>query len=501
MLIDDLKRKPLSKDINHNITELKNILKDCTDVIFREIIMDGPIKPQRMMILYTDGLVDSKNINEAIIKPLNNYSPPNKKPRILKDYPIEDIKRIINVNEIEEIDNFGDILQQIFSGNTVLFLHGSKEALNLDTKGWASRSIQEPSVENVTRGPREGFTESIRENTAMIRRKIKDPALKIKEMNVGTRSNTFLFVIYMDDIVNQVLLTRVIKKLQEIQIDSVFSSGYIEEFLEKYTYSPFPQMQLTERPDKACANLMEGKIIILLDGVPQALILPINFFQLFQSPEDYDERVIFGNLTRLIRHIGFIIAISLPAIYVALISFHHEMVPVRMIVDLAQNRVKVPFPPVIEALLMELTIELLREASGRLPSTIGQTIGIVGAIVTGEAAIRANMASPTMVIVVAITAIASYVLPHYSTTFPIRLLRFPMIIMASLFGAFGITITWTWIIIHMCGLDSFGYPYLSPLAPLDSDLLNDAAIRRPLWKLWKRPKTARKNNVRWKKEK
>ncbi len=195
---------------------------------------------------------------------------------------------------------------------------------------------------------------------------------------------------------------------------------------------------------------------------------------------------------------GFIIATSLPSIYVALISFHQQLLPADLILDISKTRAQIPFPPVIEALLMEITIELLREASARLPSTIGQTIGIVGAIVIGDAAVRANLASPTMVIIVATTAIGSYVLPHYSTTFPLRLLRFPMVFMSATFGAFGIIITWTWIIVHLCSISSFGYPYFSPLAPMDSDLFKDAVLRKPFWRFKQRPKFSNKRNQsRW----
>jgi len=195
-----------------------------------------------------------------------------------------------------------------------------------------------------------------------------------------------------------------------------------------------------------------------------------------------------------LRFLGFIIATSLPSIYVALISFHQEMLPMDLMIDLSRTRIKIPFPPVIEALLMEITLELLREASVRLPGTVGQTIGIVGAIVIGDAAIQASLASPAMIIVVAITAIGSYIFPHYSTSYIVRLIRFPLILMASIFGAFGIIISWTWIIIHLCSLESFGYPYLAPLGPINGSLKRDTFIRRGLWNLKKRPKTARKRN-------
>ncbi|SCX95820.1 spore germination protein [Alkaliphilus peptidifermentans] len=487
----------IDASLQYNIDHLKIILEGCTDVVYREITLSRADTQLKCLLLFTDGLVDSLNINENIIKPLNSIYKFNVAPFCDEKITLESITDYININEFEKIKNYKEIIDGIFSGDTVLMLQGFNEALMLNTKGWEARSLEEPAAESLIRGPREGFTESFRTNTGLIRRKLKDPKLKIKELTIGSRTNTSVGVLYMEDIVNKDALDEVIQKLQEIKIDGIFESGYLEQFLENNTYSPFPQLQVTERPDKVCGNLLEGRIAILTDGAPQALILPISFFQLFQSPEDYNERYMFGNLTRWLRYIGFFIATSFPSIYVALISFHQEMIPADLMLDLAKTRTQVPFPPVVEAILMELTIEFLREASARLPRTIGQTIGIVGAIVIGDAAVRANLASPAMVIVVAITAIGSYVMPHYSTTYPLRSIRFPMIFMAATFGAFGIIVTWIWIIIHLCSLDSLGYPYLSPLAPLNDDLLNDVLIRRPLWKIRRRPKTSNKNSYRW----
>ncbi|GAB6084796.1 spore germination protein [Alkaliphilus crotonatoxidans] len=495
---DEINSRNLSKDLKDNYLLLRAIFRDSNDIIFRRLSIFSKGPSEDAFLIFTDGLVDSENIYESIIEPLNHYREQYSNTVHYQGLALKNVKSIITNSEIEEVEMVKEVVNGVLSGDTVLIIEGSKKALMLNTKGWDKRNIEEPTVERVVRGSREGFTESIRSNTGLIRRKLKDPALKIYELKVGNRSQTFVSIFYIDDIVNKEVLNKIIHKITNIKIDGIFESGYIEQQLEKSPYSPFPQMQITERPDKVCANLLEGRIVVMVDGAPQALIMPISFISLFQSPEDYNERILFGNLTRFLRFIGFFIATSFPSIYVALISFHQEMLPTGLILDLSRSRAQVPFPPVVEAILMEVTVDLLREASARLPGTIGQTIGIVGAIVIGDAAVKANLASPAMVIVVAITAIGSYVLPHYSTSFSLRAVRFPMIFMAASFGAFGIIISWTWIVIHLCRLDSFGYPYLSPMAPLNRGIFKDGILRNTLRRLRTRPSTTNKKNIfRW----
>lgn len=486
---------PLDKSLNTNKEIINKVFENCEDIVYRDIKIHFIDNIIEILLINVINLVNPKDINENIIKPLNDFSSHNRKEKLKKtELNIETIKEAISINSVQKINNLREGIQGILSGKTLLVLDNSKSGLLLSSENNKTRNIEESTVESVIRGPRDSFIENIHTNIGLIRYRIKSPSLKVKYLTLGNESNTTVSIIYMQNIVNKQLLSEVIKKLKEIKVDGVFESGYIEQYLEESPYSPFPQIQITERPDKVCGNLMEGKIIILVDGSPVALIFPISFFQLFQSPEDYFERILFGNFARALRFIGFIIATSLPSIYVALISFHQEMLPMNLIVDLSRTRAEIPFPPVIEALLMEITIELLREASGRLPGTVGQTIGIVGAIVIGEAAIQARLASPAMIIVVAITAIGSYILPHYSTSYALRIIRFPIILMAATFGAFGIIIAWTWIVIHLCSLESFGYPYLSPLSPLNEGIKRDAFIRAGFWKLKNRPKTASKKS-------
>lgn len=485
--------KTLTNNIKDNIAFLENMFTDCSDIVFRQLSYT-PHKEgsQEVVLVFIDGLVDSSIINDGVIKQINIYFKEEKTTKL----EINILKNIILVNDIKVSSSFDEIIECLLSGLTVLFIEEGDEALLLNTRGWESRAVDESTVETVIRGPKEGFVEDIRTNTAMIRRKLRDPNIKIKNLKIGDRSNTNVAIIYIDDIINRNLLDYIIEKLENVKIDAIFDSGYIEQMIEGNSFTIFPQVQITERPDKVCANLLEGRISIIVDGSPDALIFPVGLAQFFQSPEDYYERVIFANIVRFIRFIGFLIATTFPAIYVAITTFHQEILPTLFILDIAKSRVQVPFPPVIEALLMEGTIELLREASSRLPIRIGQTIGIVGVLVIGDAAVRAGIISSIMVIVVAITAIGSYIFPHFSTSYAMRFIRLPMIIMASSFGAFGIIITWSLIIAHMCKLNSFGYPYLTPLAPTNTEDFQDTFLRSPLWSFKKRPIPASNNNKR-----
>ncbi|SDK10013.1 spore germination protein [Natronincola ferrireducens] len=487
--------RDISNKLHDNTNYLKDRFKDCSDINFRELKKSlGNNKYGSILLVFTDGLVNNAIINESIIKPINfSHRLDN-----ISDINITLLQDIILINSVKVTKKFDDVIHSILSGETVLLIDGSEEALLLNTRGWESRSVQESPVESVIRGSKEGFVEDIRTNTAMIRRKLKDSSLKIQDLKVGSKSNTSIAIIYMDDIVNQEILQSALNKLEKIKIDGIFDTGYIEQFLEEDTFSIFPQMQITERPDKACGNLLEGRIVILVDGSPDALIFPVGLVQFLQSPEDYYERFIFANIVRFIRFVGFVVASTFPSIYVAVTTFHQELLPSDFVLNIAKGRVEVPFPPVIEALLMEITIELLREASARLPSRIGQTIGIVGALVIGDAAVKAGIISPIMVVVIAITAIGSYIFPHFSTSYSVRFIRLPMILMAATFGAFGIVITWAWIIAHMCKLHSFGHPFLTPFAPINTKDMKDAALRGPMATLAYSPSSASNKNKRGK---
>ena len=488
---DSTKNKDLTlvSNLSSNINLLKNnILSDCSDVKYKPMKLKFADKEMKATLVFVDGLIERETINRDIIKPLSYKLTNIPSGRITK---ISQLQYFTIIDDISTASEVSQLTNSLFSGDTIFLVDTYKDFLILSTKGFTNRAVEESKTEHVIRGPKDSFIEDIRTNTALIRRKLKDPKLKIKEFTLGERTKTTVAILYVDDLVNKDLAESVLKRVKDIKINAVFETAYIEQHLENHPYSMFPQMQTTERPDKVCSNLLEGKIAIFVDGSPECLMLPITLSQLFQSPDDYYERILYGNFLRFIRYVGFFITTSLPSFYVALATFHHYVLPTDLALSIANSRVGVPYPAVVEVFIMEATIELLREASSRLPASIGQTIGIVGAIVLGDAAVRANLVSPIMVIVVAITALGAYIVPFYSTSYALRFIRIPMVISAATLGAFGMIITWCLILAHLCRLSSFGYPYLSPLSPSDPTIFTDAIFRKPLYNQQTSPKTKR----------
>lgn len=476
--------------LKDNLQFISETLGDSGDVITRKFKI--PYAPDReAAIIYIDGMADSAIVDEFILHSLT------------VDAEAVDVKydiarwieeRLLHVGEFAPSQKMEDLIGAILTGDTALFVDQCEQGFMLGTKGWDYRGVEEPNIEAVVRGSREGFTENIRVNSAMIRRRLKDPNLRFFSYKLGKRTKTDVNVIYIKGIMDQKILQEIIDRIESINIDGILESGYVEEFIEDNTWSPFPQLQGTERPDACVAHLLEGKAVILVDGSPFSLVLPAVFSQFYYSPEDYYSRFLIASLVRGIRAISFFIALLLPAMYIAFISFHAEMIPSKLAIAIAAGRATVPFPSLVEALMMEISVEILREASIRLPGPIGPTIGIVGALVIGDAAVTAGIVSPLMVIVVALTTIGSYANPSYTAAIAIRMLRFPLMVAAAIAGGYGVMLVLLLIILHLVKLKSFGVPYLSPLAPLKLSDAKDTILRMP-WK-WmnKRPITFRPEN-------
>jgi len=331
------------------------------------------------------------------------------------------------------------------------------------------------------RGSREGLSETITVSLGMIRRRLKDPHLRVDLFEIGKRTKTNVAMLYIKGIADPKIVKEFKKRLDRINIDGVLESGYIEELIMDQVWSPFPQIQNTERSDVVVGHLLEGKVALVVDGTPHVLIAPAVFTQFYHSAEDYFERYMISSALRLIRLISLVIALLLPSIYIALISYHPEMIPNTLAIAMAAGRSVVPFIPILEALIMEFSVEILREASIRLPGPIGPTIGIVGALVIGDAAVTAGLVSPTMVIVVGLTTISSYANPNYNAAISLRILRFPFMIAAATFGLYGIMILLFLLLIHLSQLKSFGVPYMGPFGPLNLKDIKDSFIRVP-WK-------------------
>ena len=322
----------------------------------------------------------------------------------------------------------------------------------------------------------------------MVRRIINNPNLWVESMKIGTVTNTDVSIMYLNGIVDDKVVKEVRKRLKSIHIDSILESGYIEQLIEDQAMTPFPTINNTERPDMVAGNLLEGKVAIFINGTPFVLLVPALFIQFFQSVEDYYNRFDIASATRFLRIVVFMISLVGPALYIAATTFDQEMIPTQLLIAIAAQRETVPFPAFIEALIMEITFEILREAGIRMPKAIGSTISIVGALVIGQAAVQAGIVSPAMVMIVSITAIASFATPSYSIAISARLLRFGFMVSAAILGLYGIILALFILIVHLCSLRSFGVPYMSPLAPFIPSEIGDTIIRRPLWAMDKRPK-------------
>lgn len=389
----------------------------------------------------------------------------------------------LTIGDIQDVSDFTALYQALLSGDTIILIDGHNQGIVCSTRGWKERGVGEPSVENVVRGPRESFVESLRTNTALIRRKIKDPHLWLETMQIGRITRTDVAIMYMKGIANDKLVQEVRDRLNRIDVGSILESGFIEEAIQDETFSPFPTIFNSERPDVIAAALAEGRVAILVDGTPFVLVIPTLFSSFLQAPEDYYQRADISSFVRLLRYLGILVSLFGPSVYVAFTTFHQELLPTRLLISLAAQREQVPFPAFIEALLMEMTFEILREASIRMPKNIGPAISIVGTLVIGQAAVQAGIISAAMVIVVSFTAISSFILPSYNMSIAFRLLRFPYMALAASFGLFGIIAGVIVLVLHLCSLRSFGIPYMAPFAPLIPADNKDALIRLPHWML------------------
>ncbi len=491
------KKQVLTPDLETNLREIKSILNNCSDVVYREFVF-AQNEQLKLALIYTDGLVDNAQVSDQIMRALALEVPmsvPGQ--QITKARALEFIReRGLCIHQINESAQLEDIIRSILSGDTVLLVDGHATAIINKARGWEMRSITEPEAETTVRGPREAFVESLRVNTALIRRKIKSPNLKVEALRLGEVTDTDIAIIYIKGIVNEKLVAEVKSRLERIEIDGILESGYIEELIEDSPWSFFPTINHSERPDRVAAMLLEGRVAILVDGTPFVLSVPTLFVEFLQATEDYYHRFLFSSAIRLLRFLAMIITLTLPGLYIAVLAFHHELLPTALLLSIAAQHESVPYPVIIEVLLMEVTFEILREAGIRLPRPIGQAVSIVGALVIGEAAVRAGLVAAATVIVVAGTGIASFVIA-YNLSASLRLLRFLIMFLSAFLGLFGLISGLAVIGIHLCTLRSFGVPYLSPLVPITGVNLTDTLIRAPWWAMFYRPRLiARQNQKR-----
>lgn len=468
---------------------IKKEFEGSSDFTYREINI---FSTYPAMIFYLDGLVDLERMELSVLNPLLKHEQKLQTP----EHAIEHILQEVTTAKVEQGETIQKLIDHVLSGGTVLLINGSKHSLLISGQSWEQRSVDEPLSEAVVLGPREGFTENLRTNTSMIRRRLKTTKLKFESIQIGNLSKTEVVITYLDTIAQHSIVEEVRSRLSQINIDAIEDSGYILEFIEDEPFSLFPQILQTERPDRVVGNLLEGRIGIIVENSPFVLIVPVTFFQMMNSPEDYYGRFILTSFIRLIRYLFLLVALLFPAIYIAVTTFHQELLPTNLLFSVAASREKVPFPAVVEVLLMEITFEALREAGLRLPKPIGSTVSIVGALVIGQAAVEAGIVSAPLVIVVSTTGIASFMFPSYPVTGAIRLLRFFMIFLAGSLGFYGILLGFFFVLVHLVQLRSFGVPYLAPIAPFNFNNLKDIFVRAPWWKMNERPEQTGKRNLK-----
>ncbi|KIL41011.1 spore gernimation protein KA [Gordoniibacillus kamchatkensis] len=481
-----LQAEELSAELESNVALIKQIFGNSSDLVFRRLT--APIGAGlAVAAVYVEGIVNADKINDHILKPLmqpseNEVASPDGGPFALL------WNRILTVGGIQEVTQTPQLFSALLSGQTIVLIEGCSRAIAAETSGGDRRSVEEPRSQNVIRGSKEGFTEDIVVNASLLRRRIKSPNLWMETRTIGKVTQTQVSVMYLKGVANDKVVAEIGNRLNKIDTDSILESGYIEEFIQDATFTPFPTIMNTERPDAAAAGILEGQIAILVDGTPFVLLAPVTFFKFFHSSEDYYHRYDIMTFIRIMRYIAFIMSMLMPSLYVAITTFHQEMLPTTLLISLMAQREGVPFPALVEALMMELTFEVLREAGIRMPRAIGSAISVVGALVLGQAAVQAGLVSAGMVIVVSFTAISNFVAPAINIAIAARLLRFVLIFLAGTLGLFGIMAGLLAILIHMAGLRSFGVPYLTPIAPFIAANQKDVFIRVPWWLMIMRPK-------------
>ncbi|MGN0343219.1 MAG: spore germination protein [Roseburia sp.] len=482
----------ISTSLAENIRGFKEIFCDCADIKMRQMQI-GAGQKVSCFVAYIEVTGGETIFERSLVGKLLNS---------LSDCDRQEICRQLDANALGLSDatpfsTLTDAAAGLLTGDTILFVDGWDKALKIPDKGYPQMGINEADSEKVIRGSNEGFSDSIKANTALIRKRIRSPKVKVREKTLGVRSQTKVDLVYMEGITHESLLQEIERRLDGFEIDGVLDSGIIEQLSEDTWYSPFPQFQTTQRPDRAAMSILEGRVVLLSDNSPIALILPTDYNSFIRTSDDYYSRWEIASMGRILRYIASFFAMTLPGLYLAVCNFHTQILPTNLILSFVAARQGVPFPGVVEVLLMELSFELLREAGVRLPGAMGNTIGIVGGLIIGQAAVEANLTSPIVVIVVAFTALCSFAIPNEEFATAFRVLKFFFIGMSAWLGFYGFLLALLAVLIHLSHLKSFGIPYLMPFVAADlSDYHDerDSLVRLPLFAMKRRPIYARRDN-------
>ena len=486
-----LKKLEESRKVSANLREnekyLRSRLENCSDILIRPMRLGDKHKVDCLMV-YIEVAVSNMMLDDSALGKMINH---------FWEISPEDIQEFVRHNslgiaDVKKLENLDESIDAMLAGNAVFFIDGYDKAMKISSKGYPSTGVMEAESEKVLRGSREGFSDSVKSNSALVRKRLRDTRLKVEEYKIGVRSHTLTQVLYMDDLVHEGLLEEVKERLEEFQIDGILDSGMLEQLTEDVWYSPFPQYQTTERPDRAVQEILKGKVVILCDNSPEALILPGNFSSFMESSEDWYHRFEMASFLRILRYLAVIMATVLPGLYLAVIRFHTQILPSALILSFAEAREGVPFSSVVELIFLELAFELIREAGVRVPGSLGNAIGIVGGLVIGQAAVEANLVSPIVVMIVALTALGSMTVPNEEFAAAFRLVKYGFLILGGYLGIYGIVLGVYLVIGHLAGLMSFGIPYLVPFIKKEQKgSRGEGVLRVPLRKRVLRPLYAR----------
>lgn len=471
--------KPLSKDLDENVRLLDVALGGAPDLIQRRLSVD-PKGRIEALVVGLDGMFDPDYVSDHVILPLF------RRVKEEKESHMDDFSHVAEilsaVNEVTQADSLDQVVQEILTGSVAVMMDGDARAIIVGCAAPPARSIEEPEAETLTQGPRDGFNESLSTTIALIRKRVQAAELRLRSFRVGELSPTAVTVVYLKGRVDFDVLQTIQQRIQNIRVDSILDTGTLAEYLTDQRYPVFPTTLLTERPDRVAAGIMEGKVAVAVEGSPVVLLAPNSLWDFLMSPEDYYENPFLLTFIRWVRLIAFLVALLGPSLYIAGTSFHQEMIPTPLALRIAAGREGTAFPAVIEAFVLEVQFEILREAGLRIPRKIGTAVSIVGVLVIGQALVAAGVVSPIMIVVVGATAVASFAVPIFAFSTPSRLLRFPLMILAGTFGIYGLVLGMFLILAHVSALTSFGRPYLTPLAPLRwRELLDSPFFRAPQW--------------------
>lgn len=483
-----------------NSATLKEMFKNSTDILVRPIHIKSDFN-LTLTIFCVDGLVSSHLFDLTIVKPLAIEEGAKQCPTQAALFEFFYNNGGTYHAFASETSDMDSLMTGVLSGMVGLIFDDLQKAILYDVRTFDKRSVSEPAEEGVMKGAKDSFIEVLRTNTALIRRRIRSPYLVIEQMNVGRQSKTDVALVFLSNVCDLTLVDKIRKQLKSIDIDNIAAASFIEEYIVPPKQTLMPQIMYTQRPDRCCSNLTDGRIAIVVDGIPFVYVLPCQLPMLLQSPEDYSENFIASSAFRLLRYITVLVSLLLPAFYIAITTFHNQLLPVQMILSIQEAKAKVPFTSWIEVLGLLFSFEILIEAGLRLPKPVGQAMSIVGGLVVGQAAVSANIISPVVVIVVALTGIAGFTVPNQDLAIALRISRFVLGILAAFAGFFGVMIGIIFICLHLCSLDSFGVAYLSPFVDTHENILQDTFLRYPIKDFELRPqKIAKKNRRKQKKQ-